>query len=89
MVLDDPFPDPQGLQAPDMSPLPVVDAPQGLVGEDLEMKEELNEEEMAKLSEDLEKKQVRPLLSPPPPLASRSSSYSPSRLLLVRGSSKS
>lgn len=62
IVLDDPFPDPNGLPVPSQSPLPIVDAPKGLLSEDsiAQVKDKkLEEEELEQLREELEKKQVR------------------------------
>jgi len=62
IVLDDPFPDPSGLEVPDKSPLPLIDAPKGLLGEDtlIQVEEKLmNPEEMEQLKDQLEDKQAR------------------------------
>eukprot|EP01125_Pyxidicula_operculata_P014371 TRINITY_DN4780_c0_g1_i1.p1 TRINITY_DN4780_c0_g1~~TRINITY_DN4780_c0_g1_i1.p1 ORF type:complete len:511 (-),score=128.77 TRINITY_DN4780_c0_g1_i1:143-1675(-) len=60
IVLEDPFPDPAGLVAPDRSPPPVVDAPEGLLPEDINVKleDELDEEKQEEIKEKVEKKQA-------------------------------
>jgi len=57
IVIDDPFVDPNGLEIPDKSPLPVVDAPQGLLSEDIVVS--LEDEKDPKIKEQNERKTRR------------------------------